>query len=405
MAKHNNPLVVTNNLLLNLDFRNIKRVASTFGSNNLVQNPTYNASTWINAYPANSTISTGIDAPDGSNTAIRLSCTTGGNSLLRVNFTPFTPNGTDVYVISFWVRKISGSVSTAGQLWADMADLTPSVNYLPNLIDGEWVRISNTNTASAASKGFIDLLSDNTNNYTLDFWGVKIENASANNTDYPIKTTVGDYTFDLYHPQFITLNNDSITFTRNDVAPKWGAAMRTVGTGALTSSNFLYNDHTWEVWFRINDRRPTGLPTYETTSTVAMYSGYHAGIYYDATGIYYVIWDGSTAATVVTCTVGASGAQINEGSWYQLAITRAGNVFTPYINGVAVSGGSTRATSVLAGVSNNIWLGGMANLASGAGDFLNYAKNTVANMKMYNRALSATEINQNFNALRGRFGI
>jgi hypothetical protein len=63
----------------------------------------------------------------------------------------------------------------------------------------------------------------------------------------------------------------------------------------------------------------------------------------------------------------------------------------------------TSATGI--GTTNNLWIGKVTNQAAGAGDYIYYSFSSVANMKMYNRALAPSEIAQNFQALRGRFGI
>ena len=119
------------------------------------------------------------------------------------------------------------------------------------------------------------------------------------------------------------------------------------------------------------------------------------------------MWDNTGPTNVNACswTVGTSGAQINQGSWYQIVVTRSGNVFTPYVNGVQVGTGSTRSYTAFSGVSNDLHLGAATNVAAGVSSYVYYAKNSISNMKMYNRALSAAEVKQNFNALRGRYGI
>ena len=154
-------------------------------SENLVSYSTYNASTWGSYFPANATITTGISAPDGTSTAIRFTCTATGNSLLRVLFPAFTPNGTDTYTSSFYVRLISG---TTGGLSSDLNDGAPNGSYLSSLVSNQWVRVSFSGVPTATSKSFIDLLSDSTNNYVLDFWGVQVEKGSVA-TDYTPTTT------------------------------------------------------------------------------------------------------------------------------------------------------------------------------------------------------------------------
>jgi hypothetical protein len=406
MSLTHSPNIVTDSLLLNLDFKNPKKFTSTLGTGNLVQNPNYNSSTWSNIFSANATLTTGIDAPDGSMTAVRMSCRTSGQSLLRISFTSFTPNTTDTYIISFYVRKISGTILDSNQIWSGLHDVTPSLEYSSQLVTGKWVRISYSNTTTATAKTFFDILDNNTTDYVLDFWGVKVENDTTN-APMPFKDTVGGYTMNLYRNQFATVNDDSITFTRSASTPKYGPNMYLTATGNLTVANFMYNNHTWEVWFKINDINPAAYDATEQMSNIIGYRGYHTSFEYTSTTLYYYVWNGlSTLPACASWTIATSGAQINQGSWYQVVVVRTGDVFTPYVNGAPLGTGSTTATAVTGiGTTNDISIGGFGNNGSGGGSYNYYPKCSIANSKMYNRALTAAEVLQNFNALRGRFGI
>ena len=68
-----------------------------------------------------------------------------------------------------------------------------------------------------------------------------------------------------------------------------------------------------------------------------------------------------------------------------------------YKNGTLVS-----TSSSLAGTSKPTATSGPMTIGVGNGGYFN---GSVSNINLYNRALSASEIQQNFNALRGRFGI
>lgn len=83
--------------------------------------------------------------------------------------------------------------------------------------------------------------------------------------------------------------------------------------------------------------------------------------------------------------------------WYQIACTIAGNTAKIYLNSVE-DGTSTVAFTI------GLWTGTSA-IGRRGGLSQRYFPGTISNVQLYNRALSAAEIKQNFNALRGRFGI
>ena len=117
------------------------------------------------------TLTGGIDAPDGSNDAVRFTSLNTGYAILRIPIPAFTPNGSDNYILSFYARAISGT----GTLMCDLNDGAPLLNgWTNNLITNEWVRIvvSGVPTGSAS---FIDLVSNSNTNRVIDFWGVQLE--------------------------------------------------------------------------------------------------------------------------------------------------------------------------------------------------------------------------------------
>jgi hypothetical protein len=99
----------------------------------------------------------------------------------------------------------------------------------------------------------------------------------------------------------------------------------------------------------------------------------------------------------------SSGLAAN--SWHCAAITYDGtsNTSTTYYNG-----NTTGISRTLSGTPTG-FIGVMNNINIGRGFSLGGAERIfagrVANTQIYNRSLTATEITQNFNALRGRFGI
>jgi hypothetical protein len=232
-------------------------------------------------------------------------------------------------------------------------------------------------------------------------------------TSYPgTGTTVNDLSgsglnMSLIGSGFYALQQQGMQFTRTSSTPKFGGGATVTTSGSMAATSFLYNDHTWEVWFKIDDITSGNYDVTEGFSTLCLYSGYHAGFYYTSTTMSYTIWNtGPVGSNVASWTVGLTGAQINQGNWYQIVVTRAGNVFTPYINGVQLGTGSTTATTYPAGTTGNgLYIGKSQNVDAGQSLYLAYSKNTIDCVRMYTRALSADEVAQNFNALRRRYNI
>ena len=81
------------------------------------------------------------------------------------------------------------------------------------------------------------------------------------------------------------------------------------------------------------------------------------------------------------------------GQWYNICITSSGSQILAYLN-----------SAVVANVSNATTHQDVLNIGRSRFD-TNYWLGAIAMTQVYSRVLSSTEVQQNFNALRGRFGI
>jgi hypothetical protein len=88
----------------------------------------------------------------------------------------------------------------------------------------------------------------------------------------------------------------------------------------------------------------------------------------------------------------------SDNKWHMVAMTYSASNAVLYYDGVA------RTTDTSLSGSLRQTANGEFNLAR-FGSFGAYAAANISSTQVYNRALSATEITQNFNALRGRYGI
>lgn len=187
-------------------------------------------------------------------------------------------------------------------------------------------------------------------------------------------------------------------------AYKIGGNMTVAASGALASNTYLYNDHTTEVWARINDRTAANYDGYEGESILVTFAGYHSMFMYYSGALRYGIWDntGPTMKFTSELSLGTSGTNIIQGQWFHVAVTKSGTTFKTYLNG-SLSKTDTITSTAFSGVSNNLRLGAADDGNTGA--YYYYAKNNIGCLKMYNVTLTDNEIKQNYNALKGRFGL
>ena len=112
----------------------------------------------------------------------------------------------------------------------------------------------------------------------------------------------------------------------------------------------------------------------------------------------YVVWM-STSTTLSTRLRGETPLNISTSitsNWYEVSITWDGTTARAYLNGEFVN---TISVGVASKQTNNFTIGAAAD---GTNTFYN---GNVSNVKVYNRALSASEVSQNYNALRSRYGL
>jgi hypothetical protein len=90
-----------------------------------------------------------------------------------------------------------------------------------------------------------------------------------------------------------------------------------------------------------------------------------------------------------------STTTVNTGAWFYGVATYDGSNVRIYING------NLESTNARTGTITS----GAKNIGSNSGGSSEYFNGTIATVRVYNRAMSATEIQQNFNAQRTRYGI
>jgi hypothetical protein len=151
-----------------------------------------------------------------------------------------------------------------------------------------------------------------------------------------------------------------------------------------TSSDFLFGtgDYTMSYWFRADtfSGGPTIVDLRNGSGIAQAYSDFIGSNKFKLWMHPTVIYDGGIT-TLSTAT------------WYNACVTRSGSAGSVYIN-ATLDGTFTNSTNMVQGQFKI------------AGNVSVYFNGRVSNALVYKgKALTATEVTQNFNALRGRYGL
>ena len=305
----------------------------------------------------------------------------------------FTTVGTGKYRFGMWVR---GAASNGSAYWAiDIGDLNGVGISVDN--NTNWQFISTTDAAGINSTA-----------YPYDFFDINANVGTYYVADYGIfraPGTVDDLPALQAYPQWVDYQQErsyaaglldltgNTTINLNDVSFDSNAQMEFDGTDDQTT--LLHADSpitnlTYELVVRIDS-----IPASNSYRSIWQKSANWNGttgismqmIYGSLTFSYGEIWGGTVQYPL---------SNLTAGNWYHIvgtADSTAGSDVRFYINGTLVDTGTSSQTPT---TTSNLTIG----LGNG-GSF----DGPISIFKMYSRALTASEIKSNFNAIKGRFNI
>jgi hypothetical protein len=156
--------------------------------------------------------------------------------------------------------------------------------------------------------------------------------------------------------------------------------------GVHNTQTNITGDITIECWFRLTNTRSDWVRIFgkgdSTNRTVGLW-------YHQTSSVFLYQRYGSTNMNA------SYSSTVSLNTWYHMVGTSSWNSHILYLNNVV------RATSS----SGTTFASSTDPYKIGYGNIHTYHIGNVSNCRIYNRALTASEIQQNFNALRGRFGI
>jgi hypothetical protein len=167
----------------------------------------------------------------------------------------------------------------------------------------------------------------------------------------------------------------------------------------VTTTTFFTNPATFSigVWFKTSVASGKKLIGFQVTQTGSS-SNYDRMIYMGTDGkLYFGVYDGSTNTAVSPLTY-------NNNVWHYALATYGGEGSTMrlYVDGQSVA----TATATTAENYNGYWRIGAFNVAAWPGGASSgYFSGNISIAQVYSRSLTSAEVLQNFNAVRGRYGI
>ena len=389
MSVASGPYIATNGLVLAYDMGNPERSWEGAPATNLVPNPyaNWNGSNFVFGgynYDATGTQTytyvTDVSNPIGSPAVMQYTTGTTGYKYWAVQGTVAT---TGTHTFSYYARIVSGSAATSNlsnsQLWrSNGVDQAVTGDWNPTYTTN-WVRYSTSGPCTAGTVlDYFPIHSGGlTGVYTIQYCGFQLElgtyatpfvNGTRSNTQALLDLTGQN-----------TLTATSLTYAPTNTFSFNGSSNYVDGgnSTALQLSSTL----TLESW--VNPTSSTGLGNIISKNEN---SGYRYRIQNGELWAY-SNGNGATSSTPL-CT---------NGSWWHCVATFGPTGIYLYVNGNLV-GSSGSAYSPANATASNLLIG-----CYGVNTEVFNGQISVA--KVYNRVLSAQEVQQNFNALRGRYGV
>jgi hypothetical protein len=255
--------------------------------------------------------------------------------------------------------------------------------------------------------------------YNGDMCEILIFNRALNSTEMKQVHTYLGQKWGIFNTDrcVFDLSGNGFDFVFNGANPRYNAkafvsnfntstpyAISSFGGQNLTSTilNLIYRDHTVEV--AVNPKGFRSVYTYDnalTTQTVqaiVLWTGQHSGLYFAGTDLWYVYWNSASTVVGISCNVASYQDKI-----MHITATRSGDVLSLYINGNLVAGPTTVAatTAQVAYAQMNIGSAYVGNPTTQG--YIWPAQHEYYLVRMYQRALSQSEVVSNYQSFKARF--
>lgn len=164
-----------------------------------------------------------------------------------------------------------------------------------------------------------------------------------------------------------------------------------INTGGSYTLSSSVSDYTLEAWIYVETSQGT---TTNADSIIGSTSSIGVGMQVGESGGLPRINFGARS------TSNFYGSTFSYNQWYHVVWAHDyGNISTVYMNGVQDVTSSGSSYNISSGTYGNITIGNSSSRVTG------YYDGKMGPVRMYNRAITSTEVTQNFNASRAKFGV
>jgi hypothetical protein len=395
MGTSYNPQIVTSGLMLAIDAANPK--SYSYAENLLPFSQDITAANGWGFGPNTTFISSSNTAPNGSNTATAAFGNGSGANIFinrQVNYEANT-----WYTASCWAKLANGTTPTGGSILTIsystnvLGTQTRSVVGYNGNLTSSWQRFSTTyfNVAPGLYSAFF--IADQNNTATIEIWGAQVEQGNSLNKYTPTTSTAivssnvwSDLSGTKSNIRFTKRSpynsNSSGYFYFNPSANTDNALTITPTLIANTSNGFSIGMWLHQSFIQHNSTWNYFLVDYP----------YETGTF-GLTGPNFVLKDNDVVG------LNSVTSQTISGGWSYIVYGTDNNLL-PYIytcnqSGITFTKNNVAFTPKILNISK---------LFEGYDNTYSFAANC-AIVQIYNRAISNTEVQQNFNAIRGRFGV
>lgn len=391
MSINNRPSIVSSNLLAYFDAANIKSY-----SVNVFPQP-LDSFAWFSAGGAHqATLSRDSSVTDSPTGGIPLKMVTSGSSAYTGTYNSSTWNlapaaAGQTWTFSFWVKGATAHTASLMIFEANSSGNYTTLGQVYYNVTTSWTRVSGTYTMTQGTTAFVQARIDNYNTgVTMWVDGLQLERSSsvtAFNSQPNINGTrwsdiVGKNNGTLTNsPTYNSSNQGSLLFNGTSNYLTLSSSVGAFGSGNFTISCWWKSNGSQSNYVAIIEQGFTGSPANGAWAFKVSHTSGDFNFTYYNNGI----------------SDNLSSYNPNDGVWHNLVAVRTGTTLTLYRDTVSVKT-ITLPAGFSFGEGSSIFVG--YNPRDGS-----YLKGYLPILQVYNYGLSSSELQQNYNALRGRYGI